>query len=301
MDREHELRRGGDRAVIAELGASLRRLELAGAPVIWGYSGAEAKQAGQGDVLLPFAGRIAGGVYRFRGERYELERNDKEGPNAIHGFARALPWTVAARAEGSLELALRLEPRPGYPFALRASVRYALTDGGFECSYRAENEGPGIAPFGIGFHPYFTAGTAAVDAAEALIPAGEIIEFGPGFIPTGRVIPVPEELDFRRWRAVGGTRLNTCYAGLARGPDGLARAGLRDPRTGRAVEVWMDGAFRYIVAYTGDAIGAPHARAHLAIEPMTLGTDAFNRPEWGLQQLAPGEASQGRYGVRATG
>jgi aldose 1-epimerase len=304
-DREHELRHGRHRAVIGELGASLRRLELGGAPAIWGYAGAEARQAGQGDVLLPWAGRIAGGEYTFRGARYQLERNDKEGPNAIHGFVRGIPWTVIERTEASVELAVELGAREygprGYPFSLRTTLRYGLSDQGLECSFHATNTGSAPAPFGVGFHPYFTVGTAGIADAEALIPAAEIIEFGPGFIPTGRVIPVPAELDFRAARRIGETRLNTCYTALQRGADGMARARLRNPATGRALELWMDPAFPYLVAYTGDAIPAPHGRASLALEPMTLGTDAFNRPEWGLRELAPGQSAQGRYGVKQLG
>lgn len=54
----------------------------------WGYSGGH-KIGSQGDVLMPFPGRIAYGRYSFAGRKFQLPCNDKEGPNAIHGFARS--------------------------------------------------------------------------------------------------------------------------------------------------------------------------------------------------------------------
>ena len=37
-------------------------------------------------MLIPFPGRITDGRYTFDGRSLQLECNDKEGPNAIHGF-----------------------------------------------------------------------------------------------------------------------------------------------------------------------------------------------------------------------
>jgi len=83
---------------------------------------------------------------------------------------------------------------------------------------------------------------------------------------------------------------------LQRDDDGLARACLRNPATGRTITVTMDRAFTAIVVYAGDAI--PNgARQALAIEPMTCATDAFNHPEWGLKRLGSEEEFTGRYEI----
>ncbi|HEX2065461.1 MAG TPA: hypothetical protein VHI93_01475, partial [Candidatus Thermoplasmatota archaeon] len=54
-------------ATVSPFGASLRRLWVEGADgprdILWGYSGTANKKGGQGDVLLPFPGRIRGGTY----------------------------------------------------------------------------------------------------------------------------------------------------------------------------------------------------------------------------------------------
>ena len=98
-DTEITLACGNQRAVVSPWGASLRRYFIADpagveTDILWGYSGGNQKKGGQGDVLIPFPGRVADGRYSFDGQTYQLERNDKEGPNAIHGFVRAMPWRV---------------------------------------------------------------------------------------------------------------------------------------------------------------------------------------------------------------
>ena len=305
-DTEIALAFGNQRAVVSPWGASLRRYFLASegseTEIVWGYSGATQKKGGQGDVLIPFPGRIADGRYAFDGEVFQLERNDKEGPNAIHGFVRTLPWVVA-RAEvdrAVFEICLTAEQygSKGYPFSLGIQVAYVVNDQGLSCSFEVMNVGGRIAPVGVGFHPYFTVGSTLIDDAEVRIPGAGYVEFDQRLAPTGRIIPVAAtEWDYRTVRPVGARRFNHCYVQLERDANGSATASLRDASSGRAVDVTMDRSFSAVVIYTGDAIPGAARRA-LAIEPMTCATDAFNHPEWGLQQLPPGQIFSGRYTVR---
>ncbi|HEX2066240.1 MAG TPA: aldose epimerase [Candidatus Thermoplasmatota archaeon] len=281
------------RATVSPLGASLRRLWVEGddgpRDILWGYSGTAGKRGGQGDVLLPFPGRIRGGTYSLAGRRHQLDCNDKEGPNAIHGFVRGRLWD-GAQDGASAGFATRILPdgQPGYPFTLDVKVRYTLAPGGLACAFTARNTGDAVAPFGAGFHPY-VATAGGVDAALLEVPAARLVEFD-GLLPTGRVVEVPPGLDFRRPRRVGPARLNHCLTALAADADGLTRVRVGD------IEVWMDAAFGHLVLYTGDALG-PDARRALAVEPMTCATDAFNHPEWGLRLLAPGASAQGAWGI----
>jgi aldose 1-epimerase len=308
QDVELTLTHGSQRAVVSPYGASLRRyyrLENGTeSDIVWGYAGGANKQGGQGDVLIPFPSRIRDGRYAFNGETYQMERNDREGPNAIHGFVRSVTWEVARREESSVEFRTQLRAgdyaSKGYPFSLDVTLSYGLTDEGLDCAFTAQNAGDRDAPFGAGFHPYFTVGTETVDETEALLPASQYLEFESTLVPTGNLLPVGgTPYDFRDFRPVGATRFNHCYTGLLRDDDGMARARLRDPATGRTVTVWMDAAFRYLVVYTGDAIPEPHARRALALEPMTCATDAFNHPEWGLAVLSPGESFRGKFGIHS--
>ncbi|MBI3555624.1 MAG: aldose epimerase [Deltaproteobacteria bacterium] len=298
----------GYRALVSNYGASLRRFfhvdrDVATRDILWGYCGKAQKRGGQGDVLIPFPGRIRGGEYHFEGQTQQLERNDKEGPNAIHGFVRTLFWNLEDQSESMAQFRFELtkDAFAGYPFSLGIQLRYELTPDGLECKYTVRNSGKKPAPVGAGFHPYFTVGTDLIDDAHLVIPATDVVEFAPDLLPTGAVIGVAGvaggALDFRKPRRLGALKLNHCYTGLLRGTDGLARVKLENPATRQKLTVWLDQSFPYLVMYTGDAIPAPHARQALAIEPMTCATDAFNHLDWVAVTLAPGQDKTGRFGI----
>ncbi|NOT96821.1 MAG: hypothetical protein HOP00_10995 [Nitrospira sp.] len=306
-DSEISLSFDNQRAVVSPWGASLRRYFLVEADggetdILWGYSGGGNKKGGQGDVLIPFPGRVAEGRYSFDGQALQLVRNDKEGPNAIHGFVRTLPWTIL-QADGhcaSLEVRLDAEsysPR-GYPFSLATRVTYSLDRQGLSCAFALQNVGRQAAPVGVGFHPYFTVGTMCIDQAEAKIPGAGYLEFNERLAPTGTIVSVAgTDWDYRNYRLIGNRRFNHCYVHLERDAEGMATASLRHGENGRVIEIVMDRSFSAVVVYTGDAIAEAPRRA-FAIEPMTCATDAFNHPEWGLKRLAPDETFSGHYRVR---
>jgi aldose 1-epimerase len=295
------------RAVVSPWGGALRRywlLDDSGqeTDIVWGYSGGNHKRGGQGDVLIPFPGRIGHGRYTFDGEQFQLECNDKEGPNAIHGFVRNLPWHVreAQANRATFDVRLDADAYAGrvYPFSLEVRVTYELDAQGLSCSFTVNNVGPRAAPVGVGFHPYFTVGTSLIDEAEVEIPGAGYLEFNERLVPTGAILNAAgTPWDSRRYREIGRQHFNHCYVQLERDAKGMATASLRHTASGRAIDVVMDSAFSAVVVYTGDAI-ADAPRAALAIEPMTCASDAFNHPDWGLKRLASRETFSGRYWVR---
>lgn len=72
-------------------------------------------------------------------------------------------------------------------------------------------------------------------------------------IPTGRASVEGSEYDFRTGRGIGSTVLDTGYADLIRGEDGLARVELEAPDGGRKVSVWLDQSYPYVMAFSGDS------------------------------------------------
>jgi aldose 1-epimerase len=294
------------RAIVSPWGASLRRyffLDENGqeTDIVWGYSDARRKRGGQGDVLIPFPGRIGNGRYSFNGRSFQLERNDKEGPTAIHGFVRDLPWHIQETDSVKATFEIRLDAdtyaRRGYPFSLALWVTYALGASGLTCVFAVNNVGQQAASVGVGFHPYFTVRTPFIDEAEVQIPASAYLEFNEQLVRTGTILSVVgTPWDYRHFREIGQQRFNHCYARLERDTEGTAIAFLRHIRAGRQIDIIMDTAFSAVVIYTGDAIvDAP--RVALAIEPMTCATDAFNHPDWGLKQLVPSEKFAGSYRI----
>lgn len=306
-DTEIVLVSGDLRLKVSPFGASLRGLwreksDGTTEEVVTVYSGAKGKVGGQGDVLIPFPGRVRDGRYTFEGQTYQMALTDKEGPNAIHGFLRLVPWQVTEQSDTTITFAAALEPdesaRPGYPFSLAVTVAYQLDEDGLTCRFTITNTGTDPAPVAAGFHPYFTVGTPLIDEAALHVPMASALEFDSGLLPTGRVLPVEgTPLDFRENHPIGATRFNTCYADPIRDADGRVRIRITAPKGGRSLAVWMDDAFDYVVLYSGDPLPEAHRRRSLAIEPMTCGSDAFNYPEWGLTVLAPGATTSGAWGV----
>lgn len=305
-DTELTLSFQSQRAVVSPWGASLRRyffIDTDGREIdsIWGYSGGSGKRGGQGDVLIPFPGRIGNGRYSFDGQTFQLECNDKEGPNAIHGFVRSLPWQIQQSHPNRVTFEVGLDATMyadrGYPFSLRILVTYELDKQGLGCRFSVTNVGRKPAPAGVGFHPYFTVGTNIIDEAEAQIPGTGFLEFNERLVPTGTTYPVQDTpWDYRRFRPIAQQHFNHCYVNLERDAEGIATAALRHVPSNRTITVTMDAAFSSVVVYTGDAI-AEAPRVALAIEPMTCASDAFNHPEWGLKRLAPDETFSGCWGV----
>ena len=300
-DTELTLTQGDWQLVVSPYGASLRGLSKGGSAVVTGYSGANNKVGGQGDVLIPFPGRVAEGKYSFEGQTLQMDKNDSEGPNAIHGFVRKKIWETeqSSETEAVFTTEIHESENPGYPFALDVRVAYQLSGDGLTVAFRIENTGKTPAPVAAGFHPYFTVGSALINADTLHVPFEATLEYE-NLIPTGRVLPVDgTEFDFRRPRAIDAIVLNTCFLQPQRDADGRLRIRLSDSETQKSVTVWMDEAFNYAVLYSGDPLPEDHSRRALAIEPMTCGSDAFNHPEWGLVTLAPGETLSGTWGVTA--
>ncbi|MDQ2728870.1 MAG: aldose 1-epimerase family protein [Actinomycetota bacterium] len=282
--------------VVVEVGGGLRRYRAGGREIVDGYGPDEMCGSGRGQPLLPWPNRLAGGRYSFEGTTYQAPLDELPAGNAIHGLARWRSWDVAQTEEAEAVMRLALRPSPGYPFSLAVAIRYTLDDDGLTVTTSARNDGTGPCPFALGFHPYLAAYGGVVDDLDLQAP-GQARYFADDHgIPTGREM-VDGEWDFGRGRPVGDRHLDTCFTFLARDGTGRATVRLSDPRTARAVRLWMDEAFGYVMVFTGDTISDPDRRRRgLAVEPMTAAPDAFNSGD-GLIVLQPGQAIQAAWGI----
>jgi aldose 1-epimerase len=277
------------RAVVTEVGGGLRTYDLGDRRIVDGYEADEMCSSGRGQVLAPWPNRIADASYEFGGVRYELPIDERESQSAIHGLVRWVPWTVVEAEPQRVVVGHELHPQPGYPFAVSLRIEYELSAGGLRVSTTATNVGAESCPFGLGFHPYLRPGTPTVDSATLLLPARSVLG-------TERRSPVHgTDLDFRQPRAVGDTVLDTCFADLERGEDGLARVVLRNPTSDVSTTVWVDEAYGYLMVYTGDT-RPDVSRRSLAVEPMTCPPQAFRTGE-GVIVLAPGESAAAAWGI----
>ncbi|HUY64625.1 MAG TPA: aldose 1-epimerase family protein [Acidimicrobiales bacterium] len=296
--RQFVLGHGRDQVVVTEMGATLRTYQRAGRPVVDGFDEDDLCPSGRGQILAPWPNRLADGRYRFGERRGRAALDEPEHANAIHGLVRWLPWEPRSQAQNVLTMACVLHPQPGYPWRLGLSVEYRLGRDGLSVTTEATNLDHVPAPFGIGFHPYLTVGTPAIDTTRLRLGSGHVLRSDGRGIPEGRAPVQGSEFDFRVERPVGPTRLDTAFTDLERDSDGLAWVEMGHPDEDRSVSLWMDSTFGYVMAYSADTVVAEERRRRsLAVEPMTCPPDAFRSGE-SLVVLEPGASWRGAWGIR---
>ncbi|MEV6172582.1 aldose 1-epimerase family protein [Streptomyces sp. NPDC051954] len=296
-----ELRRGGQRAVVVQLGAALRHYEVDGRPVLDGFAADSRIAGGRGQLLVPWPNRVRDGRYEFDGADLQLALTEPEKHNAIHGLLRWTPWRLLARSDDTVRLGTLLLPQPGYPFTLDVVAEYRLGPDGFEANISATNVGDTPAPYGVGQHPYVTVGTDSVDSALLTVPAQYWLPADDRGLPTGREPVDGTVYDFRTERPIGDLRLDTAFTELGRDAEGRARVRLAHPSGSRGVDVWLGDSARYVQVYTGDTLAEPDRRRRgVAVEAMSCPADAF-RSGTDLTVLEPGRGHVLRWGLSPWG
>ena len=290
-----ELRLGDQRAVVVEVGGGLREYERGGQALLDGYALDEMCTSGRGQVLIPWPNRLQHGSYEFDGTRHQLALTEPENGNAIHGLVRWAVWRIGEQEPHRVVMEHVLHPKPGYPFSLALSVEYLLSPDGLAVRTTATNVGASACPYGSGAHPYLTLGTPVVDPVVLRVPARTVLHADDRGIPTG-VAPVEgTELDFRRGKPIGATRIDNAFTDLERGEDGLARVELIDPDRHSGLTVWVDELYPYLMLFTGDPLPDVNRRS-LAVEPMTCPPNAFRSGE-GVIRLEPGSSVTSAWGI----
>jgi aldose 1-epimerase len=291
-----EIAAGDQQAVVVEVGGGLRSYSAGGRKLVDGYGADEMSSSGRGQVLIPWPNRLQDGSYEFDGRRHQLPLNEPQHHNAIHGLVRWSAWTASAREPHRVVMEHILFPQPGYPFSLRLSIEYALSDRGLRVRTTATNVGTDPCPYGSGAHPYLTVGTATVDRLMLRAPARSVLRSNERGIPVGREAVQDTEYDFRQPRQIGSTTLDHAFTDLVRDEDGLARVELRDPDQGTSLSLWVDESYRYLMLFTGDTLPDVRRRRSLAVEPMTCPPNAFRTGD-ALIRLDPGGSFTSTWGI----
>src|SRR5262249_14744081 len=248
--------------------------------------------------LFPFPNRIQSGQFVWDGREYQLPLNDSTQKNAIHGFTPRHSWRVLDHGADGAGAWLRAEfqiardapeCRDLWPADARLIQTIRLTADTLRYEAAVENPDTKPLPFGVGYHPYFTATPGCRVQAPARA-RWELVDS----LPTGRRLPLDAEHDLRQPRPVSGVTLDDGYTDLpdtAPDADGLVERGRGETlEWGGVLGVRTSPAFRELVLFT-----PPHRRA-VCLEPYTCPTDAVHlqeREDVGWRVLAPGEAWRG--------
>ena len=293
---QFEIELGAERAVVCEVGATLRSYVVNGVEVLDGFPAHDRSNSGRGQVLAPWPNRLEDGRYTFVGREGQAAWDEPERRNAIHGLVRWLPWQVVERTDRTVELACLLPPQPAYPWRLGLRMHYELTPAGLEVTATASNESDAPAPFGIGFHPYLTL-SGTIDDLVLLVPARRTLLSDARALPTGDESVAGTDRDFTAARTLGALQLDTAFTDLVPDVDGVTRVRLATAQHSRSATVWMDGTFTHVMVYTGDTLEPEERRRQgIAIEPMTCPPNAF-RSGVDVIRLEPGRSWRGRWGI----
>lgn len=284
------------RAVVTEVGASLRAFDVGGVPHVETYGADELPPGGAGAVLVPWPNRVADGQWVLDGEPQQLPLSEPARHNAIHGLLRHTAWSVVEHAESTVVLQAMVAAQPGWPVPLLTSVGYSVGDGGLTVTHTMENLGSRATPFGLGVHPYPRAGTAGTDDCSLRLSAATLLP-----VDADRMVPVRppralqgDELDFRTGRPLAGLLLDTAFGGAAPASgDEFVRHALTGP-DGHGVQLWADPVFKWVQVYTPDDF--PGRGRAIAIEPMTCPPNALNTGT-DLLTLHPGETWIAHWGL----
>jgi aldose 1-epimerase len=283
------LAHGDQRAVVTEVGATLRDYTRAGLAVVEGFGVDEMATGAHGQVCFPWPNRL-GGPWSFSGRTAVPAVNEARLGNAIHGLVRYRPFSIESVAQNRCHLSLLLYPEPAYPFSVLLEVAYHLGALGLTVTTTVTNADEVPVPFGLGFHPYLAVPLHGVDRAIL-----SVLELDDHRLPTSVRTTPSGGLDRREPATVGDAVLDTTYTDLVRDEHGWATVRLAEEDAG-TVELSVDRTFPYLQVFTGDTLAGPRRRSAVAVEPMTCPPDAL-RSNRDLVVLEPGQRWTGSWRV----
>ncbi|MDE3082263.1 MAG: aldose 1-epimerase family protein [Acidobacteriota bacterium] len=288
---------GDQRAVITEVGATLRTYVRGGVSVIEGFAGDEVPRGAHGQLLYPWPNRMGDGTWTFSDREAHAPVDDVTNDTAIHGIVRWRPFRIEAVNQNRCVLSLLLHPTPGYPFLSEVAVAYHLGSLGLTVTTTVTNRDDVPIPFGVGFHPYLAVTTPTIEGAQLEVPARAYVAVNDRRLPTGEILPVAGHLlDFSTRKSLSGHELDVTFTELMRDDYGLATVSVVDA-AGGAVELSMDRNFPYVQVFTGDTLERGRRRTAVAVEPMTCPPDAL-RSGKDIVVLEPGQHWAGSWRLR---
>lgn len=106
--------------------------------------------------LVPFGGRLKHGKLRWEGATVQLPCPPSS--HVLHGDSMQRPWTLHHHDRTSVTMTLDY-PTVMWPFPAQVAVRYLIRGPIFRVLICVLNLSDKSIPFGLGWHPYFAAGS----------------------------------------------------------------------------------------------------------------------------------------------
>ncbi len=298
-----ELKSPSLRATFTTLGARLVSLDFAGADCVMG--GGTDEDILKGDWTTgAIAGRIAGRITNSRievdGVEYPLAKNF--GEHQLHGGPDNFSvrhWKVQSTGNAIRFDIHSPDGDQGYPGAVDASATYSISGHVLALDFEATTTKPTV--INLTNHAYWnmSGGERGAFDHEMQISGSHYLPLSDLLLPSGELRFVAgTRYDFRSLRKVGGVYDNCWVLDGARGTmkHGLT---LRDPLSGRTMEVWTtEAGMQMYTAEHWDGVfpgknGPLKQYGAIAIEPQNF-PDAPSHKNFPSAMLRPGEVYRQR-------
>ncbi len=258
--------------IFLDKGASLQELTLGGHEIIQDLSPIAYRDSYASSILFPFANRIKDGIYNFKGNTFQFDKNQTEEQNALHGLVYNKTFEVkdTKLSEDSAIISLEYVEKDvsrGFPYTYILRLDYIFKNSELDLKVTIVNTDAKEFPFTLGWHPYFT--SSNLFESEIVINSNEKVVLGERNITTGT--EAIENLDALQ---IKDQFLDDCWILNS------DKVIFRTPKYNLQFNATGDNNF--LQAYT-----PPRANT-IALEPTTGVSDSFNN-KIGLQVLKPNE------------
>lgn len=256
-------------------GGSLQELTLKGHPIIQDLAPLKYDVTYASSILFPFANRIKDGQYSFKGQAYQLNKNQTEEQNALHGFVYNKTFKLLDEqiSDDSVKIALiyvETEETQGFPYTYKIRLDYEFFEDRISLGVTVTNSHNNAFPFTLGWHPYFVSDNLydskiVMDSTQKLILGDRNITTGVANIDNVKSFPIKDQ------------QLDDCWILNS------DKVVFETPKY--SLRFSSSSKNNFLQAYT------PPKANTIAIEPTTGVSDSFNN-KIGLEVLQPNESCE---------
>ena len=251
-------------------GASLQELTILNHAIIQDLSPLNYDTTYASSILFPFANRIKDGKYSFEGIDFQLDKNQLEEQNALHGFVYNKTFSIVniEALENSAIITLEYietKKASGFPYTYSIRVIYIFNNDSLSVKVIIKNTDTKIFPFTLGWHPYFI--SEDLSKSEIVFDCDKKLIIGDRNITSG-IEKIKNTGTFK----IETKQLDDCWILNS------DKVVFQTPKY--QLEFSSSAKENFLQAYT------PPKENTIAIEPTTGVSDSFNN-KIGLQTLEP--------------
>ncbi|MGG3641746.1 aldose 1-epimerase [Bacillus gobiensis] len=242
-------------------------------------------------ILFP-PNRIDRGKMSYAGQDYQLEVNETDKENHLHGFLHDKPFSLKSAELEDGKAVVKTELQSShfpdiirvFPHSFKITMIYTLDGSSLRVGAEMKNLGDQPMPFGFGYHtafPFPLNNKGDKEACTFTLPVSKQWQLNERSLPTGEL--KSSEHNYKEETSPIGRELDDIFLADI-DQQGNSIAALTDHAANLKVEYQCDHSFKHWVAFNG-------AEGLLCLEPYTWVTNApnVNQPAslTGLEGLDP--------------